>query len=144
MNPVKRDRAWPFFLSPCHVANACLAPHRCVPPYRCLMVLGLLLLAHEVVGQRNPCLPHVRRHSASAQPLISNPLALTPENSIQLLPPDSSSIVPLHPVTPRMTMPPRPPAIQQALTKTQNPGSQACLNTCQQLVLACAHAALAR
>ena len=144
MNPVKRDRAWPFFLSPCHVANACLAPHRCVPPYRCLMVLGLLLLAHEGVGQLNPCLPHVRRHSASAQPLISNPLALTPENSIQLLPPDSSSIVPLHPVTPRMTMPPRPPAIQQALTKTQNPGSQACLNTCQQLVLACAHAVLAR
>ena len=85
------------------------------------MVLCLLLLAHEGVGQMNPCLTLAHRHSHSTQPLISNPLALTPENSIQLLPPDLSSIVPIQPVTPRMTKPPRPPAIQHALTKIQNP-----------------------
>jgi len=47
--------------------------------------LGLLLLAHEGVGQMNPCLTLARRHCDSAQPLIPNPLALTPENSIQFV-----------------------------------------------------------
>ena len=84
----------------CHFADpmprCILCPscsYRCVSPHRCLMILSLLMLAHEGVVLLNPCLPLVRRHYDSAQPptripkrnRLRNDLAWMPENSTQPL-----------------------------------------------------------